>query len=172
MKFVEYVTGNNKVAMSELAKQKGLTLFQMNFDCDLCGSDVFRSGSLRCSKCQGASVMSVSKQVRARELYLSSKYNLITLSSKLNVPLRDVRWFLKDAGLLRAKNTTIKSNAKFREVSKVIMNLSRVGLRKQGHSDIRVSSILQIFRDHTPKNMRVVTRWAEGQIITVNRIVM
>lgn len=55
---------------------------------------------------------------------------------------------------------------------RVIMNLSRVGLLNQGHSDIRASSILQIFKDHTPKNMRVVTRWFEGRILTVNRAAM
>jgi len=31
----------------------------------------------------------------------------------------------------------------------VIMGLSRVGLLKQGHSDIRASSILQIFNKHS-----------------------
>ena len=172
MKFAKFVQGNNKSRMSEIATKQGLTLFQMYYNCDNCGNDTFRCGTLTCSNCHNASRLPKRKQVAARQLYLSGQYNVLSLAAKLKVAARDLRWYLFEDGILREKNSPIKSNAKFREESKVIMNLSRVGLLKQGHSDIRASSILQIFKDHTPKNMRVVTRWINGQIVTVNRVVM
>lgn len=170
VKHAKYVKGNNKAQMSKLAVSQGLTAFQMDYCCEECGSDIYRSCSLACYVCRGAQAIPLSKQSLAREMYLTGRYNLSMLSTKLNVPLRDVRWHLVKSGLVQSGNKS-KPKVKMSD-ARVIMNLSRQSLLSQGHSDIRASSILQIFKEHTPKSMRAVTRWQNGQIVTVARQVI
>lgn len=170
MKHVKYIKGYTKTQMAKHAIEQGVTTFQMDYCCEECGSDIYRACSMACLVCRGAQLMQPNKQVLAREMYLTGNFNLSQLSTKLNVPLRDVRWHLLKTGLLTSKNA--RKPMATESDARVIMNLSRQSLLSQGHSGIRASSILQIFKEHTPKSMRAVTRWQGGQIVTVARQVI
>lgn len=167
MNYVKFISGANKVQMSAAAVEAGLTLFQMDYKCDVCSSDIFSAGSLQCAECRGANPMSPSNEVKCREMYLTGKYSLSTLSTKLNIPLKDIRWHLLKAGLVGVRNNK-KPKVKFSN-ERVIMSLTRDELIKKGHDDIRASSILELFKRHTPQNMRAVVRINSGRILSVNR---
>ena len=104
MNYVRFISGANKVQMSAAAVEAGLTLFQMDYKCDVCSSDIFSAGSLQCYECRGANPMSPGNEVKCREMYLTGKYSLSTLSTKLNIPLKDIRWHLLKAGLVGVRN--------------------------------------------------------------------